>query len=279
MRCLGQNEGMAKRKLVIIGMGKMGEAIAEGLLHSDLGSQYQVSGTTRTEESAQEVREHLKIECSIENEAALKSADIILLSVKPHQLEKILRANQKSFHPRQLIISICAAVTTEQLSEWSNHQTSVIRAMPNTPCLLKAGVTALCRGPRCSDHQLKEAEQIFGELGIVTTLEESLFDGVTGLSGCGPAYMYLIIEALSEAGVKVGISRKQATLLAAQTMMGAAKMVIERGEHPASLKDEVTTPAGCTIDGLMALEEGRLRVTLIKAVLAATKRSKLMRSS
>ena len=177
------------------------------------------------------------------------------------------------------MISICAAVTTEQLSEWSGHQASIIRAMPNTPCLVKAGVTAICQGPRCNTQQLKEAEKIFGELGLVTTLEESLFDGVTGLSGCGPAYMYLMIEALSEAGVKVGISRKQATLLAAQTMLGAAKMVIDRGEHPASLKDEVTTPAGCTIDGLMALEEGKLRVTLIKAVLAATKRSKLMRSN
>ena len=102
-------------------------------------------------------------------------------------------------------------------------------------------------------------------------------DGVTGLSGCGPAYVYMIIEALSEAGVKVGLPRKTATLLAAQTLLGASKMVMERGEHPAALKDEVTTPAGCTIDGLMALEEGRLRVTLIKAVLAATKRSKTLR--
>lgn len=257
----------------------MGEAIAQGLLHCELGSKYEISGTTRTEESAIEARDQLKIQCTTENAPAIQSADIVLLSVKPHQLEKILRANQKQFHSKQLVISICAAVTTEQLSEWTNHQPSIIRAMPNTPCLVKSGVTAICRGPRCTDEQLKEAERIFGELGLVTTLEESLFDGVTGLSGCGPAYMYLIIEALSEAGVKVGISRKQATLLAAQTMMGAAKMVIDRGEHPASLKDEVTTPAGCTIDGLMALEEGRLRVTLIKAVLAATKRSKLMRSS
>jgi pyrroline-5-carboxylate reductase len=148
--------------------------------------------------------------------------------------------------------------------------------MPNTPCLIKSGVTAICKGPRCTDTQLLEVEKIFGELGEVTVLEESLFDGVTGLSGCGPAYIYLMIEALSEAGVKVGISRKQATLLAAQTMMGAAKMVLEREEHPAALKDEVTTPAGCTVDGLMALEEGKLRVTLIKAVLAATLRSKKM---
>ena len=268
---------MKKKSLAILGMGKMGEAIAQGLTHSDLSSRYEITGTTRSEESAQEVINRLKIECATDNARAIKNADVILLAVKPHQVEKILQENQKSFRENQLLISICAAVTTEQLSSWSGNKAAVIRAMPNTPCLIKSGVTALCKGPRAQDSHLEEAEAIFAELGVVSIFEENLFDGVTGLSGCGPAYVYLMIEALSEAGVKVGISRKQATLLAAQTMMGAAKMVLERNEHPAALKDEVTTPAGCTIDGLMALEEGKLRVSLIKAVLAATKRSKLMR--
>lgn len=267
---------MKKKNLSIIGLGKMGEAIAKGLHDSDLGETYAITGTTRSEESAKEVRERLKIQCTTDNAHAIKSADLIFFAVKPHQAEMILKENQQHFRSDQVIISICAAVTTEQLSKWSGGKASIIRAMPNTPCLIKSGVTAVCKGPRCNESQLKEAEKIFGELGLVTVLEESLFDGVTGLSGCGPAYIYLMIEALSEAGVKVGISRKQATMLAAQTMMGAAKMVLERGEHPASLKDEVTTPAGCTVDGLMALEEGKLRVTLIKAVLAATKRSKIM---
>lgn len=268
---------MAKQTLSIIGMGKMGEAIAKGLLDSPLGAEYRILGTTRTEESSREVRESLKIACSTDNSGAIRDADIILLALKPHQVEKVLRANAEHISPRQLIISICAAITTGQISDWCGGRASVIRAMPNTPCLIKSGVTAICAGPRCESKHLKIAERIFGELGIVTVLEESLFDGVTGLSGCGPAYIYLMIESLSEAGVKVGISRKQATILAAQTMMGAAKMVLDRGEHPAALKDEVTTPAGCTIDGLMALEEGKLRVTLIKAVLAATRRSQKMR--
>ena len=255
----------------------MGEAIAQGLTQSSLHSQYDISGTTRSEESAEEVRQSLKIKCDTNNKKAIEAADLIILAVKPHQLQSILSENQKSFRSDQLIISICAAVDTNQLSTWSGGKAAVIRAMPNTPCIIKSGVTALCKGPRCTNDHIREAEKIFGELGLVTTLEENLFDGVTGLSGCGPAYIYLMIEALSEAGVKIGISRKQATLLVAQTMMGAAKMVLERGEHPASLKDEVTTPAGCTIDGLMALEEGKLRVTLIKGVLAATRRSKLMR--
>lgn len=268
---------MGKQTLSIIGMGKMGEAIARGLMDSPLRSGYRILGTTRTAESARDAGKDLGIEVSTSNEDAIRSGDIILLAVKPHQVQKILESNQKLFHAGQLIISICAAITTDQISEWSGGKTAILRAMPNTPCLIKSGVTAICQGPRSEDSHLKSAERIFGELGRVTVLEESLFDGVTGLSGCGPAYVYLMIEALSEAGVKVGISRKQATALAAQTMMGAAKMVLDRAEHPAALKDEVTTPAGCTIDGLMALEEGKLRVTLIKAVLAATRRSKLMR--
>lgn len=267
---------MSKR-LAIIGMGKMGEAIAQGLMQSPLKSHYQIIGTTKSKESSEEIRKILKIECTQDNSKAIQFADVVLLAVKPHQAKAILEQNPLRSH--QLLISICAAVTTDQLSLWSGEKAAIIRSMPNTPCLIKSGVTALCKGPRCSDDHMDVAEKIFNELGEVTVLEESLFDGVTGLSGCGPAYVYLMIEALSEAGVKVGISRKQATLLAAQTMMGAAKMVLEREAHPAALKDEVTTPAGCTIDGLMALEEGALRVTLIKAVLAATNRSKKMTKS
>jgi pyrroline-5-carboxylate reductase len=265
------------KTIAILGLGKMGEAIARGLMESKLKSKYKIIGTTRSAESAKEAESALGVTCTTDNTAAIQAADIVLLAMKPHQVESVLKEHQKHFKPNQVLFSICAAISTDQLSTWSGNRPSVIRAMPNTPCLIKQGVTAICRGPRCQDTQLDEAVSIFKELGEVTVLEESLFDGVTGLSGCGPAYIYLMIEALSEAGVKVGISRKQATLLAAKTMMGAAQMVLERGEHPASLKDEVTTPAGCTIDGLMALEEGKLRVTLIKAVLAATRRSQKMR--
>jgi pyrroline-5-carboxylate reductase len=182
-------------------------------------------------------------------------------------------------HKKQLLISICASITTQQLSEWSGDQVAVIRSMPNTPCLIGEGMTVLCTGPRAKEKDLTVAKSIFETLGKTVVIEEGLMDGATGLSGCGPAYVYLMIEALSEAGVKMGLSRSTATLMAAQTLSGAAQMVLNRGIHPAALKDEVTTPAGCTIDGLMALEEGKLRVTLIKAVLAAAERSKTLRSS
>jgi pyrroline-5-carboxylate reductase len=262
----------------IIGLGKMGEAIAQGLKSSGDAKSYRFAATTRSEESANDVKKRLGIGCATDNVALVSGSEVILLCVKPHQAEKVLRPLAKTFTSKHLLISICASITTSQLEEWSGGKASVIRAMPNTPCLIGEGMTVYCGGSDVKPAQMELTGKIFGTLGKTAVIEESLMDGATGLSGCGPAYVYLIIEALSEAGVKVGLSREKATLLAAQTLAGASKMVLERGIHPAALKDEVTTPAGCTIDGLMALEEGKLRVTLIKAVLAAEKRSRGLRS-
>lgn len=196
-----------------------------------------------------------------------------MLCVKPHQLQNVIKEIQPELHSDHILISIAAGVSTQDIESWCKIKIPVIRAMPNTPALIGQGMTVLSGGKYCKPSDLDQGQKIFKSVGVVTTLEESLLDAVTGLSGCGPAYAYLIIEALSEGGVKVGLPRKTATLLASQTLLGAAKMVLERGEHPAALKDEVTTPAGCTIDGLMALEEGKLRIALIKAVVAATRRS------
>jgi pyrroline-5-carboxylate reductase len=149
-----------------------------------------------------------------------------------------------------------------------------VRAMPNTPCVLNAGMTALCGGRHAKQEHLQIAESIFQCVGKTVFLEEYLMDGATGLSASGPAYLYVVIESLAEAGVKLGIPRDISTLLAAQTMYGAARMVLESKGHPALLKDMVTTPAGCTIDGLLELEDGKLRVTLIKAVVKAAERAR-----
>ncbi len=263
-------------KIGIVGLGKMGEAIVQGLRHSKEPSQFALQATTKSKESAEEVSKRLSLPCGTDNASLVSASQVILLCVKPHQAEKVLSSVASHFTKQQLIISVCASITTRQLAEWSGGKAAVIRAMPNTPCLIGEGMTVLAPGQGTLPPHLETAEKIFKTIGKTAVVEESLMDGVTGLSGCGPAYIYLIIEALSEAGVKVGLPRKTATLLAAQTLLGSAKMVLERGDHPASLKDEVTTPAGCTIDGLMALEEGKLRVTLIKAVLAATKRSRAL---
>ena len=263
-------------KIGIIGLGKMGEAIVRGMASN---ARSHIQGTTHSKESAQKVSRELKIKCHTDNSQLAADSDLILLCVKPHQAQKVIEEILPQLTKKHLLISICASITTEQLQGWTNGTAKVVRAMPNTPCLIREGMTVLSPGAGVKPADLEVAEKIFEPLGKTAVVEESLMDGVTGLSGCGPAYIYLIIEALSEAGVKVGLKRETATLLAAQTLLGSAKMVLDRGVHPAALKDEVTTPAGCTIDGLMALEEGKLRVTLIKAVLAAATRSATLRSS
>lgn len=264
-------------KIGILGLGKMGEAVVEGLRHSSETKTYQLAGTTRSEESARDSAKRLGISCTTDNLKLVRDSEVILLCVKPHQAEKVLREVAPALTAKHLIVSICASITSEQVALWSGGKAAVIRAMPNTPCLVGEGMTVYCGGAGVKPAQMQIVGKVFGTLGKTAVIEESLMDGATGLSGCGPAYVYLIIEALSEAGVKVGLPRETATQLAAQTLLGASKMVLDRGVHPAALKDEVTTPAGCTIDGLMALEEGKLRVTLIKAVLAAEKRSRSLR--
>lgn len=263
-------------RIGIIGLGKMGEALAQGLAVGG-GKKPSIQATTRSKESAKDAQKRLRVAVGTDNRALAKKSDVLILCVKPYQAEEVLKGIADLLTPKHLLISVCASITNRQIEDWTEHRCAVIRSMPNTPALIREGMTVLAPGSDAKPKQVDAAKAIFEAVGKVTVVDEPLMDGVTGLSGCGPAYVYLIIEALSEAGVKVGLPREKATLLAAQTLMGAAKMVLERGDHPAALKDEVTTPAGCTIDGLMALEEGKLRVTLIKAVLAAKDRSERLR--
>jgi pyrroline-5-carboxylate reductase len=164
-------------------------------------------------------------------------------------------------------------VSTAQVREWIGDRAPVVRAMPNMPCRIGEGMTVIAAGAGATADHLALAESVFATLGRTARIEERMMDAATGISGCGPAYAYVIIEALSDAGVKLGLSRDVARLLVAQTMLGSAKMVLESTTHPAALKDEVTTPAGCTIDGLMELEDGKLRHTLLRAAVAAATRS------
>jgi pyrroline-5-carboxylate reductase len=174
----------------------------------------------------------------------------------------------------QLIVSVAASVPTALIEKNLPPNVPVVRAMPNTPCLLGSGMTAICKGKYADAAHVAMVCRIFDVVGRTVVVDEKHMDAVTGLSASGPAYIYIILESLAEAGVKVGLPRDIATLLAAQTTLGAARVVLETGDHPALLKDAVTTPAGCTIDGIMELEEGKLRVTLIKAVVRATQRAK-----
>ncbi len=263
---------MNKMNIGILGAGKMGEALITGILSKNKNCS--IFASTRTNESAVDISKRLKIKTTTSNIELVKKSDIIILCVKPHQAEIVLKEVVKYLKSNQLLISTCASITTSEIRKWTKDKVKVIRTMPNTPCLINEGMTAISPASNTGNTQVEIADQIFSTVGKTAIVEEHLMDGVTGLSGCGPAYVYLMIEALSEAGVKVGLSRKVSTLLAAQTLLGSSKMVIDKNIHPAELKDEVTTPAGCTIDGLMALEEGKVRIALIKAVVAATNRSK-----
>ncbi len=271
---VSKTEEVVMEKLGIIGLGKIGEALISGIQKSSLHGQYSLAGTTRSPESADLIAKKHNISVGVSNSELVKKSSILILAVKPQQAQKVLEEITPQLNSKHLLISLCAAVTVKNLLDWTKKKCTVVRAMPNTPCLIGEGMTVLTADASVPEKAMERASAIFSTVGKTAVLEESLMDGVTGLSGCGPAYMFLVLEALSDAGVKVGINRKLSTLLAAQTMLGAAKMAMERGDHPASMKDEVTTPAGCTIDGLMALEQGKLRVALIQAVMAATSRSK-----
>jgi pyrroline-5-carboxylate reductase len=209
-----------------------------------------------------------------DNLAAVRQSDVILVCVKPQAVREVLEEIRPELGPEKLVISVAASVPIASIEKLAGPGVPVVRAMPNTPSVVRCGMTALARGSCAAAHHLETAETLFSSVGRTIVLDEKLMDAVTGLSASGPAFIYVILESLAEGGVKVGLPRDVATLLAAQTALGAASVVLETGAHPALLKDAVTTPAGCTIDGLMELEEGRLRVTLIKAVVKAVKRAR-----
>ena len=273
------SESAAGLRIAVIGAGKMGGILVQAFLRSGLFPREHVAATVAHEARATTLSQHFGIAVSTDNLAAAKDADVILLGVKPQQMHEVVSSIAPALRPGKLLISFAASVKTGAIEEAAGCQISVIRAMPNTPAMLGAGVTAICRGKFVTDQQLALAEQIFATVGRTVVVDEKHMDAVTGLSGSGPAFLYIIIEALAEAGVNVGLPRDIATLLAAQTTYGAARMVLETGSHPALLKDEVTTPAGCTVEGILELEEGGLRVTLIKAVKRATARARELASS
>jgi len=260
--------------VAVLGAGKMGGILLQAFLKENLFAPEQIHATVAHAERAVALSSQWGVNVSTDNLDAAKRADLILVGVKPFQVPDLIKEISPALTPAKTVVSFAASVKTRAIEEAAGVEVGVIRAMPNTPSALGAGVAALCRGRFVSEQQMELAQRIFATVGRTVIVDEKHMDAVTGLSGSGPAYLYIIIEALAEAGVKVGLPRDVATQLAAQTAFGAAKMVLETGYHPALLKDAVTTPAGCTIDGILELEEGGLRVTLIKAVMRATERAR-----
>jgi len=261
-------------RVAVLGAGKMGGILLQAFLKQNLFAPDQIHATVGHAERALALSTQWGVDVTTKNLEAVQQADLILLGVKPFQVPDLIAEIRPALTPSKTLISFAASVKTRSIEEAAGMEIAVIRAMPNTPSALGAGAAGLCRGRFVSPQQMELAQRIFETVGRTVIVDQKHIDAVTGLSASGPAYIYIIIEALAEAGVKVGLPRDVATQLAAQTTLGAAKMVLETGYHPAMLKDAVTTPAGCTIDGILELEEGGLRVTLIKAVMRATQRAK-----
>jgi pyrroline-5-carboxylate reductase len=265
---------LVDKRVAVLGVGKIGGILLEALLKNGMLSPSTTRATVQHAERAQALEKKLKISVTTDNLAAAHGADVIFICVKPQVVQHVVKEISKNVGPSQLVISVAASVSTSLIEAGLSSGVPVVRAMPNTPCSIGYGMTALCGGKSARPEHMQTATAVFAVVGRTVTVDEKHMDAVTGLSASGPAYIYVILESLAEAGVKVGLPRDVATLLAAQTTLGAAKVVLETGDHPALLKDAVTTPAGCTVDGILELEEGKLRVTLIKAVVKAAQRAK-----
>ncbi len=252
----------------------MGGILMQALLKRDVVQAESISATVQHAERAASLSPKYGITVTTDNRAAVRQADVILLCVKPQTLGDVMQEIASDLRPDQLIVSIAASVPTTYIEKRIPAGIPVIRAMPNTPSMVGAGMTAFCCGSSVKPADLEVTQTLFGTVGEVVRVDEKHMDSVTGLSASGPAYIYMVMESLAEGGVKMGLPRDIAMRLAAQTVLGSAKMVLETGDHPALLKDAVATPAGCTVDGILELEEGGLRVTLIKAVVKASQRAK-----
>lgn len=264
---------LSDKRVAILGLGTMGGILLDAFLKQGLLTTDRVCATVRHSDNVPALADQFGVPVSTDNPASVRNADIVLLCVKPQTVREVAREIAAALDPGKLLISVAASVPTTVIEETAG-EIPVVRAMPNTPCIVGCGMTGVCKGRFANSSHLDWTRRLFDAVGRTVVVDEKQMDAVTGLSASGPAFLYVILESLAEAGVKVGLPRDVATLLAAQTTHGAAAMVLETGSHPALLKDAVTTPAGCTIDGILELEEGKLRVTLIKAVVKATLRAR-----
>lgn len=251
----------------------MAGALIKGVLHAGIVAPGAVLASDLKEERLEQLRALHGIRTTLDNESLAREADVLVLAVKPQVLDRVLTQLAPALRPTTLVVSVAAGVPLAALEARLPAGARVVRTMPNTPATALAGATALTAGTHANAADMETARALFQAVGQVVVLDESLLDAVTGLSGSGPAYVMLIIEALADGGVKVGLHRDTALLLAAQTVFGAAKLLLETGEHPGRLKDMVTSPGGTAIAGLHTLEAGALRKTLMDAVEVATLRA------
>jgi pyrroline-5-carboxylate reductase len=269
---------LTNKKIGFIGGGNMAEAIVKGLLSASFISAKNIIVSEPSKSKREALQKDYKVKVTADNLELVKKCDVVVLAVKPQILNSVLHDIRSLVDSDKLIISVAAGVPISIidgiLSGNENKKFNVVRTMPNTPALVQEGVTAIASGKHVSKKAIKIVHRIFEAVGLTVDVEEGHLDAVTGLSGSGPAYIFMIIEALSDAGVKMGLSREVANTLTLQTILGSAKLAQETGKHPGQLKDMVTSPAGTTIAGLHALEDGGIRTTIMNAVEEATLRSR-----
>jgi len=267
---------MLNKKMALIGGGNMGRSLLRGILKAGLTPPERIAVVDVHKGKLEELRRDYGVHATSESSAVVRDAEIVILAVKPMSLGEVIDSFREVVRPEQLFISIIAGVESAYIRDRIGRGNPVVRCMPNIAATVDAAASAIAACPPAGEEHLAVAEAIFAAVGEVVRVEEHLIDAVTGLSGSGPAYIYMVIEALADGGVKMGLPRDISMKLATQTVLGAAKLVKETGQHPATLRDQVTTPAGTTISAIHELEERGLRAMLISAVVTATERSRAL---
>ncbi len=261
-------------QLGIIGGGAMAENILKGVLSAGFVSEDRLTVSDCHAQRLTYLKETFRVPTTLDNHELVKTSDTILIAVKPQNMKGLLKDINQVVDDKKLILSIAAGITCQTISEGLSGKGRIIRIMPNIAAKVLESASALCLGPAASPEDLETAKQLFEAIGKTVVVDEELMDAVTGLSGSGPAYIFLIVDALADAGVRSGLSRRTALQLAAQTCFGAAQLILQTGELPAKLKDQVTSPGGTTIAGIHVLEKKAVRGAIMDAVEAAVKRSK-----
>lgn len=267
---------MERKRIAVIGAGNMGTALLAGVLAAEWGRASNCTVTNPSRRKLAQLKAEYKVHTTSVNRKAVEKADVVILAVKPQSLDSVLREIAPAAREDQVFVSIAAGVTTQHIESFFVGKVPVVRSMPNLPVIVGLGATALCAGRYAGKEEVRTARALFDAVGTCVDVPEHLMDAVTGLSGTGPMYVFQIIEGLCDAGVKVGLSRDVSTVLAIQTVLGAARMAQDSGKHPGQLKDMVTSPGGTAITALHSLERNRLRAILMDAVEAATDRSRAL---
>lgn len=257
-----------------LGCGKMAQALARGFVRSGVVKPADIIGSDLFEPARKALRDEIGAAVTTSNLEVCQKASVLILAVKPQSIGALLQEIASAVNDKHLIVSIVTGISTSKLSELLGAERRIVRVMPNTPCLVGEAASGIAAGAKATKEDAELVEKLFQSVGVAHRVSEPLLDAVTGLSGSGPAYIYQVIEAMSDGGVKAGLARDVATALAAQTVLGAAKMVLETGIHPGALKDMVTSPAGTTIAGLAILEQRAVRSAFIDAVDAASRRAR-----